>query len=87
MLRLEKSLKNSLFICLIFGSGKGKEERKKILFEVFFQKVSPMQFDVGRDIETIHKACKGLGTDEKALLSVVCNRPKEYLQFLRQVNI
>ena len=44
-----------------------------------------MQFDAGRDIETIHKACKGLGTDEKALLSVVCNRPKEYLQFLRQV--
>jgi hypothetical protein len=62
-------------------------------------------FDVGHDIEKIHKACKGIGTDEKvfspffflvsffffhrchseqALIGVICNRPKDYLLFLRQ---
>jgi uncharacterized protein (UPF0335 family) len=39
---------------------------------------------VEEDIQTIYKACKGIGTNEKKLISVICERPKEALQFLRQ---
>mmetsp|Transcript_24398 Transcript_24398/g.40090 ORF Transcript_24398/g.40090 Transcript_24398/m.40090 type:complete len:304 (+) Transcript_24398:150-1061(+) len=32
------------------------------------------------DAEVIHKACKGIGTDEKALISIIGYRPPEYMK-------
>jgi len=39
-----------------------------------------MAFDAKADCETLHKAFKGLGTDEKAVISVLAHRTKEQLQ-------
>jgi len=39
-----------------------------------------MSFDAKADCETLHKAFKGLGTDEKAVISVLAHRTKEQLR-------
>lgn len=36
------------------------------------------------DAETIRKACKGFGTDEKALHRVLCNKPAEQMEVLQE---
>ncbi|KAF9902728.1 Annexin A6 [Linnemannia zychae] len=38
-----------------------------------------------QDAETIHSACKGFGTDEKRVISVVAARPAEHLQVVTSV--
>mmetsp|Transcript_40281 Transcript_40281/g.67321 ORF Transcript_40281/g.67321 Transcript_40281/m.67321 type:complete len:128 (-) Transcript_40281:443-826(-) len=37
------------------------------------------------DAELIHKACKGIGTDEDKLISVIGNRPPEHLKAVEAV--
>jgi len=39
-----------------------------------------MSFDAKADCATLHKAFKGIGTDEKAVISVMANRSKEQLK-------
>jgi hypothetical protein len=74
-----------LFCCgSFFVSFSSNMRQFAVCFVCFFFFLLQMQgFDVARDIETIYKACRGIGTDEKALISVICNRPKDYLLFLR----
>jgi hypothetical protein len=43
-----------------------------------------VSFLCGRLCLSLIVVVQGLGTDSKALISVVCSRPKDYLQFLRQ---
>ncbi|KAG0197078.1 hypothetical protein BGX28_009420 [Mortierella sp. GBA30] len=38
-----------------------------------------------QDAETIHKACRGFGTDEKRVISVVANRTSEHLAMVTSV--
>ncbi|KAF9424469.1 hypothetical protein BGZ76_003513 [Entomortierella beljakovae] len=38
-----------------------------------------------QDAETVHRACKGFGTDEKAVISVVAARPSEHLALVVSV--
>ncbi|KAF9180375.1 hypothetical protein BGZ51_006236, partial [Haplosporangium sp. Z 767] len=38
-----------------------------------------------QDAETIHKACRGFGTDEKRVISVVANRTSEHLAIVTSV--
>jgi len=40
-------------------------------------------YNLAADVEAVHAAMKGVGTKEKQLLAVICNRPSEYLQDLR----
>jgi len=39
-----------------------------------------MSFDAKADVDTLHKAFKGIGTDEKAVISVMAHRTKEQLR-------
>lgn len=41
------------------------------------------QYDVEADINAVREACKGAGTNEKALIALLCNRPRSYV---RQLN-
>jgi len=41
-----------------------------------------MSFDAKADCETLHKAFKGIGTDEKAVISVLAHRTKEQLRLI-----
>ena len=38
------------------------------------------RFQVGRDVEALHKAVSGLGTDEKTLITILATRSKKHLK-------
>ncbi|KAM8967880.1 annexin A13 [Pelodytes ibericus] len=41
-------------------------------------------FDAERDAKKLHKACKGMGTDEKSIIEILANRTSEQRQQVKQ---
>ncbi|XP_049621738.1 annexin A13 [Suncus etruscus] len=45
---------------------------------------SHLRFDVNRDAKTLYKACKGMGTDEAAIIQILSNRTSAERQQIKQ---
>ncbi|XP_004607693.2 annexin A13 [Sorex araneus] len=45
---------------------------------------SHQRFDVKRDAKTLHKACKGMGTDEAAIIKILSSRTSDQRQQIKQ---
>ncbi|XP_063087205.1 annexin A13 [Cavia porcellus] len=45
---------------------------------------SPEGFDVDRDAKKLHKACKGIGTDEAAIIEILSSRTSDERQQIKQ---